>query len=74
MSIDRNTFENTSEEELTALSVPDQVLGFLAAYDDREAKSHEIASQISVDEGAVGTELLGLKNRDLSNIRRLSGR
>jgi hypothetical protein len=31
MSIDRDTFENTSEDELADLSVTDQVLGFLAA-------------------------------------------
>jgi hypothetical protein len=31
MSIDRDTFENTSEDELEELSVPDQVLGFLTA-------------------------------------------
>lgn len=30
-SIDRDTFENTSEEELSDLSVPDHVRGFLAA-------------------------------------------
>ena len=35
MSIDRGTFENTSEEDLEDVSVPDRVLGFLAATDDR---------------------------------------
>jgi hypothetical protein len=30
MSIDRHTFENTSEDELEELSVPDQILGFSA--------------------------------------------
>jgi len=34
MSLDRDTFENTSEEGLENLSVPDQVLGFLVANDD----------------------------------------
>jgi len=66
MSIDRETFENTSEEELEGLSTPDQVLGFLAAHEDRAFKAHEIASQISVDEGAVSTALSRLKSRDLT--------
>ena len=65
MSIDRDTFENTSEDELADLSVPDQVLGFLAANDDRAFKAREIATQIGVDEGAVSTALSRLKNRGL---------
>ncbi len=65
MSIDRDTFENTSEDELEDLSVPDQVLGFLAANEDRAFKAREIASQIGVDEGAVSTALSRLKERDL---------
>ena len=65
MSIDRERFENTSEEELTDLSVPDQVLGFLAVNDDRAFKAREIASQIGLDEGAVSTALSRLKDRRL---------
>ncbi|SDR34787.1 MarR family transcriptional regulator [Natronobacterium texcoconense] len=65
MSIDRDTFENASEEELSGLSVPEQVLGFLAANEDRAFKAREIATQISVDEGAVSTALSRLKDRDL---------
>ena len=65
MSIDRDTFENTSEDELADLSVPDQVLGFLAANEDRAFKAREIASQIGVDEGAVSTALSRLKDRGL---------
>jgi len=65
MSIDRDTFENTSEDELADLSVPDQVLGFLAANDDRAFKAREIAAQIGVDAGAVSTALSRLKNRGL---------
>lgn len=57
MSIDRDTFEHSSEEELADLSVPDQVLGFLAANDDRAFKAREIATQIDVNEGAVSTAL-----------------
>jgi predicted ArsR family transcriptional regulator len=65
MSIDRDTFENTSKEELAGLSVPDQVLGFLAANEDRAFEAHEIASQIDVDAGAVSTALSRLKDRGL---------
>jgi Mn-dependent DtxR family transcriptional regulator len=65
MSIDRDTFENTSKEELEELSVPDQVLGFLAANKNRAFKAREIASQIGIDEGAVSTALSRLKDRDL---------
>ncbi|ELZ45123.1 hypothetical protein C464_12790 [Halorubrum coriense DSM 10284] len=65
MSIDRDTFEKTSEDELEELSVPDQVLGFLAANEDRAFKAREIASQIGIDEGAVSTALSRLKDRDL---------
>ena len=65
MSIDRKTFENTSEDELEELSVPDQVLGFLAVHDDRAFKAREIASQVELDEGAVSTALSRLKDRAL---------
>jgi DNA-binding transcriptional ArsR family regulator len=65
MSIDRDTFENTSEDELDDLSVPDQVLGFLAAHADRAFKAREIASHIGIDEGAVSTALSRLKDRGL---------
>lgn len=65
MSIDRDTFENTSEDELADLSVPDQVLGFLAANEDRAFEAREIASRIGGDEGAVSTALSRLKDRGL---------
>jgi hypothetical protein len=65
MSIDRDTFENTSEEDLEDLSIPDQVLGFLAAHDDRAFKAREVATQIGLDEGAVSTALSRLKDRNL---------
>jgi DNA-binding transcriptional ArsR family regulator len=65
MSIDRETFENTSEEELEDLSVPDRVLGFLVANENRAFKAREIASQMDLDEGAVSTALSRLKNRGL---------
>lgn len=65
MSIDRDTFENANEEDLAGLSVPDTVLGFLAANADRAFKAREIASQTGVDEGAVSTALSRLKDRDL---------
>ena len=65
ISIDRDTFENTSEDELADLSVPDQAFGFLVANEDRAFKAREIASQIDVDEGAVSTALSRLKDRGL---------
>ena len=65
MSIDRDTFENTSEDKLEDLSVPDQVLGFLVVHGDRAFKAREIASQIGVDEGAASTALSRLKDRGL---------
>ncbi len=40
MPIDRDTSENTSEDELADLSVPDQVFGFLAANEGRAFKAH----------------------------------
>ncbi len=65
MSIDRETFEQSSEEELEGLSVADYVLGFLATNDDTAFKAHEIASQIDLDEGSVSTALTRLKDRSL---------
>jgi len=65
MSIDRDTFENASEDELADLSAPDQVLGYLATNEERAFKAREIASQIGVDEGAVSTALSRLKDRGL---------
>ncbi len=65
MSIDRETFENTSEDELGELSVPDQVLGFLVLHSDRAFKAREIASRVGADEGAVSTALSRLKDRGL---------
>ena len=65
MFIVRDTFENKSEDELEELSVPEHVLGFLVANDDRAFKPREIASQIGVDEGAVSTALSRVKNRGL---------
>ena len=65
MSIDRDTFKNTSEDELEELSIPDQVLGFLAANDDRAFKAREIASRIGIEEGAGSTALSRLKDRGL---------
>ena len=65
MSIDRETFENTSEEELAELSVPDQILGFLAAHENHAFKAKEIASQTDLEEGSVSTALSRLKERGL---------
>ena len=65
MSIDRNTFEHKSEEELQELSVPDRVLGFLVAHDDQAFEANEIAARTGLDDGAVSTALSRLKHRDL---------
>jgi Mn-dependent DtxR family transcriptional regulator len=65
MSIDRETFEESSEEELEEYSAVDNVLGFLASNGNRAFKAKEIARQTDLDEGAVSTALTRLKNRDL---------
>lgn len=65
MSIDRDTFENATEDELAGLSVPEQVLGFLAANDDHAFEADEIASQLDLQDGAVSTALTRLKDRGL---------
>jgi hypothetical protein len=65
MSIDRETFENSSEEDLQDVSVPDQVLGFLAANDDHAFEAKEIAARTELDVGAVSTALSRLKSRGL---------
>jgi len=65
MSIDRETFEDASEDELEELSTPDHVLGFLAANENRAFKAREISAQVGIDEGPVSTALSRLKDRDL---------
>jgi DNA-binding transcriptional ArsR family regulator len=65
MSIDRETFDTASEEELSDLSDPDRVLGFLVANDDRAFEAEEVASRIGLDPGAVSTALTRLKQRGL---------
>jgi len=57
MSIDRDTFKNTSEDELADLSVPDQGTGVSRRQRGSAFKAREIASQIGADEGAVSTAL-----------------
>ncbi|QKY21572.1 MarR family transcriptional regulator [Halolamina sp. CBA1230] len=65
MSIDRETFESASEEELAELSDPERVLGFLAANDDRAFEAREIAARVDLEPGAVSTALSRLKERGL---------
>lgn len=65
MSIDRDTFEDASEDELAGISAPERVLGFLAAHDDRAFEAREIASRIDLEAGAVSTALSRLKDRGL---------
>ena len=47
MSIDRDTFENTSEDELEDLSFSDQVLGFLAANEERAFKADRKSTRLN---------------------------
>ncbi len=65
MSIDRETFDQSSEAELKGLSTADRVLAFLATNADKAFKAREIARQTECDEGAVGTALTRLKQREL---------
>ena len=65
MSIDRETFEHASPEELEGPSTPDQVLGFLALNEDHAFKAVEIARRLELDEGTVSTALTRLKERQL---------
>lgn len=65
MSIDRETFEQSSAEELEGLSTADRVLCFLAINDDQAFKAREITRHIGIDEGAVSTALTRLKERNL---------
>lgn len=65
MSIDRETFEQSSEDELQELSNTDHVLGFLAVNDDKAFKAYEIARQTELDNGIVSTALSRLKGRGL---------
>ncbi|KDS90731.1 TrmB family transcriptional regulator [Halorubrum saccharovorum] len=65
MSIDRDTFEDASEDELAGLSAPERVLGFLVAHEDRAFEAREIASRIDLDTGTVSTALSRLKGRGL---------
>lgn len=65
MSIDRERFDNASEEELAGLSTPDRVLGFLLAHDDQAFEAREIASRTDLGGAAVSTALSRLKDRGL---------
>lgn len=65
MSIDRETFERATEDELRDVSVPDQVLAFLTAHQDRAFKATEIARQLDLEPDTVSTALTRLKARDL---------
>jgi predicted transcriptional regulator len=64
MSIDRETFERSTEDELRDVSVPDQVLAFLTAHRDRAFKATEIARQLDLEPDTVSTALTRLKSRD----------
>jgi DNA-binding transcriptional ArsR family regulator len=65
MSIDRETFERASEDELQDASAPERVLGFLAANADHAFEASEIAARVDLDPGTVSTALSRLKGRGL---------
>jgi len=57
--------DDASEDELAGLLIPDEVLDFLAAHDDRAFEAREIASWTDIDAGAVSTALSRLTDRGL---------
>jgi len=65
MSIDRETFERASEEELSDLSATDRVLAFLVAHNERAFEAREIAARTELDSGTASTALSRLKERGL---------
>jgi hypothetical protein len=65
MSIDRDTFEQASEEDLEAVPATDRVLGFLRVNHDRAFEASEIAAQLELETGTVSTALSRLKDRSL---------
>lgn len=65
MSIDRETFESSSEQELTELSATDRVFGFLAVNSDSAFTIREITRRVEVDDDAVRTALSELQDREL---------
>lgn len=65
MSIDRETFENATEEELTGRSNPERVLLFLVENDDRAFKPGRIAEGADVNQEVVSTVLSRLEDRGL---------
>ncbi len=65
MPIDRETFDQASEEELSELSTIDKVLGFLAVNEDKAFRAREIAQETDLDGGAVSTSLLRLEEQSV---------
>lgn len=65
MSIDRNTFENATEEELSGRSNPERVLLFLVENDDRAFKPKRIAEGADVSRDVISTVLSRLEERGL---------
>lgn len=65
MSIDIETFENTPEEELRAMSNPEKVLQFLLTNDDKAFKAVEIANRADVNRNSISTVLGRLEDRGL---------
>ena len=63
VGIDRERFENASEGELSGLSAPERVLGFLSVNADRAFEAREIAARTDLELGTVSTALSRLKER-----------
>jgi hypothetical protein len=65
MSIDRKTFENATEEELSGRSNPERVLIFLVENADRAFKPKRIADGADVGGDVISTVLSRLEERGL---------
>jgi hypothetical protein len=65
MSIDRDTFETSSEEELSSLSNVQRVFGLLASNPDRAFSVPAIARETGVDEATTKGVLQRLADRDI---------
>lgn len=65
VSIDIETFENTSADELREMSNPEKVLRFLITNDDRAFKAAEIADGADVSRNSISTVLGRLEDREL---------
>jgi predicted transcriptional regulator of viral defense system len=65
MSIDRETFESASEQDLTELSPADRALGFLAVNGDSAFTTSEIGRRTELDAETARTALSQLADRGI---------